>query len=82
MFVVGTWLSLALMSAAAHEIRPAIATVTFSANRYHIEIVANMEAVLAGISPIHNDTNESPSAGTYNSLRALRPNALQARIRA
>lgn len=80
-FIAGTWLSLALTPAAAHEIRPAIATVTFGAERYHIEISANMEAVLAGVSPIHKDTNESPNARTYNGLRSLEANALQARIR-
>ena len=65
----------------AHEIRPAIVTVTFKADgRYQIDISANMEAVLAGVSPKHADTNESPNARTYNQLRALPAAELKARI--
>jgi len=65
----------------AHEIRPAIVTVTFKADgRYQIDISANMEAVLAGVSPKHADTNESPNARSYNQLRALPSAELKARI--
>lgn len=72
------WSSLA----AAHEIRPAIVTVTFNPDAsYQIEIVANMEAVLAGVSPKHTDTDESPNARNYNQLRALAPAELEQRIR-
>ena len=77
------WLVLAGVDAAhAHEIRPAIATVTFSADRYDIEISANLEAVIAGVSPQHKDTDESPNAQTYNRLRELPPAALEQKIRA
>lgn len=65
----------------AHEIRPTIATVTFSADRYDIEISANLEAVIAGVSPQHQDTDESPNAQTYNRLRELSPAALEKKIR-
>lgn len=65
----------------AHEIRPAIVTVTFTTDgRYHIDISANMEAVLAGISPKHSDTNESPNARSYNELRAMPAPELKTRI--
>ena len=65
----------------AHEIRPAIVTVTFKADgRYQIDISANMEAVLAGVSPKHADTNESPNARSYNQLRASPSADLKARI--
>jgi hypothetical protein len=68
--------------ASAHEIRPAIVTVTFKADgRYLIDITANMEAVLAGISPVHSDTDESPNAQSYNQLRALPPGDLKTRIK-
>ena len=67
--------------ARAHEIRPAIATVNFSADHYDIEISANLEAVMAGVSPQHKDTNESPNAQTYNRLRELPPAALERKIR-
>lgn len=66
----------------AHEIRPAIVTVTFKADgRYQIDISANMEAVLAGVSPRHSDTDESPNARSYNQLRASPAAELKARIR-
>ena len=67
--------------ARAHEIRPAIATVNFSAERYDVEVSANMEAVMAGVSPQHRDTNESPNAQTYNRLRELPPAVLERKIR-
>ena len=77
-----TLLTLAIADGAhAHEIRPAIATVIFSAERYDIEISANLEAVIAGVSPQHKDTNESPNAQTYNRLRALPPAELERKIR-
>jgi hypothetical protein len=65
----------------AHEIRPAIATVSFGADRYDIELSANMEAVIAGVSPRHKDTDESPNAQTYNQLRELPPAELEKEIR-
>lgn len=69
------------LAAYAHEIRPAIVTVTFTVDgRYLIDITANMEAVLAGVSPKHTDTNESPNARTYNHLRALSSTELKTRI--
>jgi len=64
-----------------HEIRPAVVTVTFAAPRYAIEISANLEAVLAGVSPQHADTSESPNAQAYDRLRTLPPVELEARLR-
>jgi hydrogenase/urease accessory protein HupE len=67
----------------AHEIRPAIATVTFpSDGRYEIDVNLNLEAVLAGISPAHADTNDSPNAQNYNALRVLSPDKLRERFHA
>lgn len=66
--------------AVAHEIRPAVVTVTFEQDRYRIEISANLEAVLAGVSPRHQDTSESPQAREYDSLRQLPPPVLAQRI--
>jgi hypothetical protein len=79
------WLALLLVcgSAAAHEIRPAVATLTLASDgRYEIAIVVNMEAVVAGVSPEHRDTDESPNARDYNRLRALAPEALRKVIEA
>jgi len=42
----------------------------------------NLEALLAGVSPAHADTDDSPNAQAYNRLRTLVPSALQERFRA
>ena len=79
------WLALLLVcgSAAAHEIRPAVATLTLEPNgRYEIAVVVNIEAVIAAVSPLHRDTDESPNAREYNRLRALAPDALRTVIEA
>jgi hypothetical protein len=77
-----SWLFLPLLAAgtaAAHEIRPAVATLALTPDgRYEIAIVVNIEAVIAGVSPAHRDTDESPNALQYNRLRALAPDALRA----
>lgn len=67
--------------AQAHEIRPAIATVNFNADRYDIEISANLEAVIAGVSPQHQDTDDSPNAQQYKRLRELPPPAFAGKVR-
>jgi hydrogenase/urease accessory protein HupE len=67
----------------AHEIRPAVVDFYLQADGYYrVTLQANMEAVLAGVSPAHRDTNESPNAANYNQLRALSAPALEERIRA
>ena len=66
-------------SSLAHEIRPAVATMTLEPGaRYELAIVVNIEAVVAGIGAEHRDTDESPNAREYNRLRALPPAALRA----
>jgi hypothetical protein len=65
----------------AHEIRPAIVNITFDANdHYTIDLGVNIEGMLAGVSPKHRDTNESPNANRYNELRALTPASLAQRV--
>ena len=66
---------------AAHEIRPAVVTVTFAGPAYDIEISGNIEAMLAGVGPNVADTSESPNAKRYDALRQLTPAALDAEIR-
>ncbi len=69
--------------AGAHRLRPAIATITLTdGGMFEVGIVLNMEVLLAGIRPIHEDTNEAPQAGEYNSLRRLDPDLLRTRIEA
>ncbi len=70
------WMFLAVGSL-AHEIRPAVVTVEFSASQYRVEIATNIEAMLAGVNPRHKDTTESPNANRYDTLRALAPAALK-----
>lgn len=70
-------------SSLAHEIRPAVATLTLEPDgRYEISVVVNIEAVIAAVSPQHRDTDESPNAREYNRLRALAPDALRTVIEA
>jgi hypothetical protein len=74
------WFAMLLLcaSAAAHEIRPAVATLTLAPDgRYELAIVVNIEAVVAQVSPQHRDTDESPNAREYNHLRALAPESLR-----
>ena len=79
----GMLLVLIALPAAGHEIRPAIVNVQILEDgNVQLSLQVNMEAVLAGVSPVHSDTNESPNAERYNSLRALPAPKLEERIRA
>ena len=77
--LVFPWMLFAV-GAFAHEIRPAVVTVSFEAPNYQIEISTNLEALLAGVSPKHADTKESPNAQRYDELRALAPAELKKRF--
>lgn len=81
--LLGFLLCLCALPVAAHEIRPAVVDVHLQADgTYQVSLQVNMEALLAGVSPAHSDTSESPNAERYNGLRALPTNELEARIRA
>ena len=81
--LLGFLLCLVAIPAAAHEIRPAVVNVQIQADgNFQVSLQVNMEAALAGVSPEHSDTNESPNAERYNSLRALPAPKLDERIRA
>lgn len=69
--------------AASHEIRPAVADVTVTAERAEIAITLTVEPILAGIdlSAVGN-TDEAAASDLNDSLRALDPAALEARLRA
>lgn len=67
--------------AEAHRLRPAIATVTFSDDgTWSTALQLNLEALLAGIGPEHDDTSQAPQAGVYNALRELPAEALRTRF--
>jgi len=71
------------LEAHAHRLRPAIVTISFAqTDSVEVEISLNIEAVLAGINPTHEDTGDSPNSPEYDQLRAMRPAALQKRIHA
>jgi hydrogenase/urease accessory protein HupE len=71
------------LPASAHEIRPSIVTVNFGLDsRFEIKVKANVEVLLAGISPDHSDTENSPEAQLYDDLRALSPVDLEQKFRA
>lgn len=67
--------------AQAHRLRPAIATATFDgAGGFDVAVQLNLEALLVGIGPEHEDTSESPKAPEYNALRELAPADLRVRF--
>jgi hydrogenase/urease accessory protein HupE len=69
-------------SVEAHRLRPAVVTLTLDpAGSYQADIVLNMEAVLAGINPSHQDTDESPNARRYDQLREMQPAELTRLVR-
>ena len=60
--------------AQAHEMRPAVVTVTFAeTGRFDVAVQVNAEALLASIGPQHSDTDDAPQAQHYNRLRRLTP---------
>jgi hydrogenase/urease accessory protein HupE len=80
--LLGFLLCLFALPVSAHEIRPAIVDVHLHADgSYQVSLQVNMEALLAGVSPAHSDTDQSPNAARYNDLRALPASELEARIR-
>jgi hydrogenase/urease accessory protein HupE len=77
----GWWLVCALLIVpgvgGAHTIRPAVVTVTFANDAsFRLDIRANVEALIARVSPKHADTDDSPDAANYNRLRRLPPEKL------
>jgi len=68
-------------AADAHRLRPAIVTVTFDDDgTWTAALQLNLEALLAGIGPEHEDTSQAPQADVYNALRELPPEAVRARF--
>ena len=63
-------LAFMVVGAKAHEIRPGLAEVSFPDGRWQIAFMLNLEAMIAGVGPEHEDTDDSPVAAAYNDLRA------------
>lgn len=71
--------ALVVKPARAHELRPAIASVTLdSARGLKLSVSMNLEAYVAGIGAAHTDSRNAPEAAEYDGLRALEPMALKA----
>ncbi|MCR9146081.1 MAG: HupE/UreJ family protein [Rhodobacteraceae bacterium] len=69
--------------ASAHELSPAIAELSLAGNgEAKLRIDLNLEAMLAGIGPEHDDSASAPQAASYDALRALPPEELAARFKA
>ena len=74
---------LVLSKAVAHEIRPAVIDLNYSANTVlesnnslQVVIVANLESLMAEIGPEHTDTNNSDNTGVYTNFRAMTTDSL------
>ena len=81
--VVVMAISMAVPRALAHEMRPTIVDVVLEeGGAMAVSLSANAEALLAGIGPEHDDTDDAPEAARYEALRAARPEALEADLRA
>jgi len=62
----------------AHEIKPTIielkfasATPTLNNNVLSVEMIVNIESLIAGIGPDHKDTDTSENSSRYEQLRAM-----------
>ena len=82
LFAVCAMLLWWIIPAAAHELRPAIATVDFTTPRtLTVTLSLNLESLIAGIGPDHSDTASAPNADVYNELRSLAPAEIKDRFR-
>ena len=73
--------ALVAWNAGAHELEASIADITIEDDRVVLDLTTNLEARLAGIAPVHEDTGEAPEAAEYDALRTLEPAALEERLR-
>jgi hypothetical protein len=90
LLLVSAALLLIFTSAAeAHEIKPAIVDLNFKqgtsdtnrrvdGNQLSIDMVVNLESLMADIGPDHKDTDASENSNYYKTLRALDDEALRA----
>jgi len=75
--------SLFAAQAHAHEVQPAVGDVTVTQDTVQISFELAIEGMMAGIDlDAVADTNDSPLAGLYDSLRAQDPDDLEAAFRA
>lgn len=71
-FILALLALLVTLPAGAHEIKPSVVEIIFQKDgRFVIDADVNAEAMLADIGPGYTDTNDSPKAEEYDTLRAL-----------
>ena len=76
-YLTGLLLGFLSLTAAAHEMRPAVATLEIGDEAVlRVQLEISLEAWLAGIDPALSDTSDSPAAPAYDRLRALSPEGL------
>lgn len=74
-------LPLPFKGASAHEVRPAVADITVTANAVELRLSFNAEALLAGINLDGlADTDEADNVADYDRLRALSAEELATRV--
>lgn len=71
-------LCLLALPARAHEMRPAIADMTVESDRVTLAIALNLEAMVTGIGPEHDDTENAPQASLYEGLREKNADTVRA----
>ncbi len=70
-------------TAQAHQLRPSIVDLSLdSGGRFQLSIETNLEALLSGIGPEHENSEDAPQAAEYDRLRALEAGPLAERFRA
>lgn len=80
--LLALWLAAATGTARAHEVQPAVSDVLIGQDRVQISIIMTLEAPLAGLDLFGlSNTNDSSESDRYDELRALPPDALEARFR-
>ncbi|MEO1612806.1 MAG: hypothetical protein AAFU55_10740, partial [Pseudomonadota bacterium] len=61
------------LAARAHELRPALAEVSFPEDRFQIVFLVNLEALLADVGPGHDNVNDSLAILDYLRYREMPP---------
>jgi len=82
--ILATLLLIGLFSnnfVSAHQTKPTIVDISFHKNTsIELHIQTNLEALVAGIGPQHNDTDDAPQVQLYKQLRELPADKLKVRF--